>query len=179
MTVDYPALVLNADWAPVTTYPLSVWSFERTMRNTLKNRVTVLETYDAVLRSPRITYVPPSVVVLKTQVKRPALVPFTRFNLFLRDCFTCQYCGEEYAPKDLTFDHVIPKSQGGPTNWENISTACVPCNLEKADKRTMRPRVPPRRPTSYEMLKKKAPPKDGLHKSWLDYLYWSGVLESD
>jgi 5-methylcytosine-specific restriction endonuclease McrA len=179
MTSPYPALVLNADWAPIHSYPLSVWDFQRTMRKTLQERVIVLETYDVVLRSPTITYRPPSVVVLKTQVKRPALVPFTRMNLFLRDSFTCQYCGDEHAPGDLTFDHVIPKSQGGPTNWENISTACVACNLKKADRRDMRPRVPPRRPTSYEMLKKKAPPKEGLHKSWLDYLYWSGVLESN
>ena len=60
---------------------------------------------------------------------RPARNPaFTRFNVFLRDRFECQYCG---ADEDLTFDHVIPRSRGGRTTWDNVVTACAPCNLLK------------------------------------------------
>lgn len=179
MTSAYPALVLNADFSPISTFPLSVWDFARTMRKTLQGRVTVLETYDIVLRSPSLEYRPPSVVALKRYVRRPDQVAFTRMNLFLRDGFTCQYCGSELPPKDLTFDHVVPRSAGGGTNWENISTACVPCNTRKGARRDMRPRVKPHQPTAYELLRKKTPPRDSLHKSWLDYLYWSGVLDSD
>src|SRR5438552_10411543 len=70
----------------------------------------------------------PSVVSLKSYV-RPARHPaFTRFNVFLRDRFTCQYCGDH---RDLTFDHVNPRSKGGQTTWENVVTACSPCNLLK------------------------------------------------
>ena len=179
MSPAYPALVLNADFAPVRMFPLSVWDFQRTMRNTLKARVTVLETYDAVLRSPSTTYRPPSVVALKRYVKRPDIVPFTRMNVFLRDDFTCQYCGTAHAPDALTFDHVIPRSKGGGTNWENIATACVACNTRKGARMTMRPRSKLRAPTSRELVRRRPPPRDSLHKTWLDYLYWSGVLESD
>ena len=70
MTSAYPALVLNADFTPLRTFPLSVWDFARTMRNTLKDRVIVLETYDTVLRSPNLEYTPPSVVALKRFIHR-------------------------------------------------------------------------------------------------------------
>ena len=67
-------------------------------------------------------------VSLKTYVK-PALYPaFTRFNVFLRDRFMCQYCGRK---DDLTFDHLIPRSRGGQTRWDNVVAACAPCNLSK------------------------------------------------
>ena len=89
-------------------------------------RVNILEEYDRVVRSPSFEMRIPSVVSLKTYV-RPARNPaFTRFNLFLRDRFECQYCG---ADEDLTFDHVIPRSRGGRTTWDNVVTACAPCNL--------------------------------------------------
>lgn len=179
MTSSFPALVLNADFAPVSTFPLSVWSFERTMIKTLKERVTVLETYDATLRSPSITYRPPSVVALKRYVRRPDRVPFTRMNLFLRDDFRCQYCGIVHAPRDLTFDHVIPRKDGGGTSWENIVAACVACNTAKGHRREMRPMTRPVAPSSYALMRRRAPPRDSLHRSWLDYLYWSGVLETD
>ena len=72
----------------------------------------------------------PSVVSLKTYVKPSRFPAFTRFNVFLRDRFTCQYCG---ARDDLTFDHVVPRSKGGVTSWENVVAACSACNLRKAD----------------------------------------------
>lgn len=179
MTSAYPALVLNADFSPVSIFPLSLWDFARTMRNTLKERVIVLETYDTVLRSPSITYEPPSVVALKDYVKKPDRVSFTRMNLFLRDDFTCQYCGTKFAPKDLTFDHVIPRSAGGGTNWENIVAACVGCNTRKGSRRDMNPMRTPGIPTGRSLIRKRPPCESGLHHTWLDYLYWSGVLESD
>src|SRR3546814_19245766 len=78
--------------------------------------------------------------------KHPA---FTRFNLFLRDKFACQYCG---SPNDLTFDHVIPRRAGGRTTWENVATACSPCNLKKGGRTPkeahMQLHVTPIRPTS-------------------------------
>ncbi len=70
----------------------------------------------------------PSVVSLKSYVKPSRTPAFTRFNVFLRDRFTCQYCGDH---DDLTFDHVIPRSKGGHTTWDNVVTACSPCNLLK------------------------------------------------
>ena len=72
----------------------------------------------------------PSVVSLKTFVKPPTHPAFTRFNVFLRDRFICQYCGER---DELTFDHLIPRSRGGHTTWDNVVAACSPCNLRKAN----------------------------------------------
>jgi 5-methylcytosine-specific restriction endonuclease McrA len=60
--------------------------------------------------------------------------PFTRRNLFLRDDFTCQYCGRHCASDHLSIDHVLPRSRGGATNWENCVLACVSCNARKADR---------------------------------------------
>jgi 5-methylcytosine-specific restriction endonuclease McrA len=100
--------------------------------------------------------------------------------VFLRDGFSCQYCG---SPHELTFDHVIPRSKGGRTTWENITTACAPCNLAKGGRTPhgakMHPRVRPGRPTSYFLqdMGRKFPPNH-LHATWMDYLYWDVPLES-
>lgn len=175
----YPALVLNADLSPVTSFPLSIWDVGRTMRNVTKDRAVVLETYDVTLRSERATWKPPAVVMLKTFVKKPSRVAFTRLNVFMRDGFCCQYCGDHLSPSELTFDHVTPRARGGKTNWENIVSACVPCNSAKGDRTDMRPRTAPFKPGPYD-LARKAPPNLGvIRPPWRDYLYWSGVLDSD
>lgn len=78
----------------------------------------------------------PSIVRLKTYVKRKPYLQqqFTRFNVFRRDNFICQYCYYKFDPKNLTLDHVIPASKGGKKNWLNIVTACRKCNQKKGDK---------------------------------------------
>jgi len=179
MISAYPALVLNADFSPVSTYPLSQWDLARTMRNVLKGGVIVLESYDALLRSPSTSYRPASVVALKKYVLRPDIVPFTRMNVFLRDDFSCQYCGRKHSPEDLTFDHVIPRAAGGRSGFENICAACIPCNTRKGHRLDMAPIRKPTRPTSWDLRKKRRIATDTLHKSWIDYLYWSGLLETD
>ncbi len=176
--VNYPALVLNADFSPVSLCPPSVWDFERTLKNTLKERVTPLEFYDDVLRSPSFEYRPPSVVALRKYVKRPERVAFTRMNIFIRDSFTCQYCNEGFEPRELTFDHVVPRSRGGGTNFENIVACCVACNSKKGDRTDIRPNRIPKTPTP-RMVAKAHLSKQKLHASWYDYLYWSGVLDKD
>jgi 5-methylcytosine-specific restriction endonuclease McrA len=111
---------------------------------------------------------------------KPALYPaFTRFNVFLRDRFTCQYCGSK---DDLTFDHLIPRSRGGQTRWDNVVAACAPCNLEKGgfmpDEVRMHPSQWPYRPTVFELHRNgRLFPPNYLHESWLDYLYWDTELE--
>ncbi len=73
----------------------------------------------------------PSVIALKDYIPSARRPAFTRFNVFLRDAFHCQYCGDRYPTPDLTFDHVIPRCRGGRTTWENVVTACGGCNLRK------------------------------------------------
>ncbi len=126
-----PALVLNADHRPLSYFPLSLWSWQDTIKAVFLERVTILAEYDRVVHSPSFEMRLPSVVSLKTYVKPARNPAFTRFNLFLRDRFECQYCGDD---DDLTFDHVIPRSRGGRTTWENVVTACAPCNLMKGGK---------------------------------------------
>ncbi len=117
---------------------------------------------------------------LRSYVAQDRPPAFTRFNLFLRDSFACQYCGRG---EDLTFDHLNPRSRGGRTTWENIVTACARCNLAKGGRTpreaSMHPRRHPRRPTMYELQDhgRRFPPGH-LHESWLDYLYWDVELEA-
>lgn len=176
---SFPALVLNADYQPLSYYPLSLWSWQETIKAVFLDRVNIVSLYDRVIRSPTFEMKLPSVVSLKTYVK-PALYPaFTRFNVFLRDRFQCQYCG---SPHDLTFDHVIPRSRGGQTKWDNVSTACAPCNLRKGGKMPakakMWPAQKPFRPTVHELHRNgRFFPPNYLHESWLDYLYWDTELE--
>lgn len=175
-TPNYPALVLNADFTPVSVFPLSTWGVERTLRNDMKDRITPLEFYDTKLRSQNFEYRPPSVIALKTYIKQPQRVAFTRMNIFLRDNFKCQYCGGSFEAKNLTFDHVIPRASGGGTNFENIVACCVSCNTKKGSSMSMKPMRTPKEPGVRE-LSRIRPPREKLHSSWLDYLYWSGVLE--
>lgn len=177
---QHPALVLNADYRPLSYYPLSLWPWQEAVKAAVQERVDIVAEYDAVVRSPSIEIRIPSVVVLKDYVKPQKRVAFTRFNLFLRDEFQCQYCGTR---GDLTFDHVIPRARGGITSWENVVAACAPCNLRKGS-RSLRQsglslRKPPRQPGAEELrnMGRKFPPNH-LHVSWMDFLYWDAELEA-
>ena len=175
-----PALVLNADYRPLSYFPLSLWPWQEAVKAAWLDRVEIVAEYDDVVRSPSTVIRIPSVVVLKDYVKPRKRVAFTRFNLFLRDEFCCQYCG---AKGELTFDHVIPRAAGGVTSWENVVAACSPCNLRKGSKclrqigfqlqRT--PRAPDA--AALHNVGRKFPP-DHLHKSWLDFLYWGAELDA-
>ena len=122
-----PALVLNADFRPLSYFPLSLWPWQEAVKAVFMDRVNIISEYDRVVRSPSFEMRLPSVVSLKEfipQARRPA---FTRFNVFLRDRFCCQYCGEHLPTHELTFDHLVPRSRGGRTCWENVVTACQYC----------------------------------------------------
>lgn len=179
-----PALVLNADFRPLSYFPLSLWSWQEAVKALFRDSVTVLSEYDRVVRSPSFEFKLPSVLVLKEYVPAVRKPAFTRFNVFLRDEWHCQYCGEHKKTNDLTFDHVIPRSRGGRTSWTNIVAACRPCNTDKGHKMPreckMIPIVEPVEPTIYELQDKgrKFPP-NFLHKSWGDFLYWDSELDSE
>lgn len=128
---DYPALVLNADFRPLSYFPLSLWSWQEAVKAVFMRRVHVLSEYDRKVRSPSREMALPSVIVLKQYVPAARKPAFTRFNVFLRDRFACQYCGDALPAERLTFDHVVPRVRGGRTSWCNVVTACEPCNLSK------------------------------------------------
>jgi len=114
-------------------------------------------------------------------LKPPKKVPFNKFNVFLRDNFTCQYTGEKCSVEDLSFDHVIPEGQGGKTTWENIVTATTKINQYKACRTPKEAGLTllkkPHEPSFHELLEKgkKFPPRY-LHETWVDYLYWDAEL---
>ena len=176
-----PALVLNADFRPLSYFPLSLWSWQDSLKAVFLDRVDVVAEYETTVRSPTFEMKLPSVIALRQYVNHARSPAFTRFNVFLRDAFSCQYCGDTNRDM-LTFDHVIPRSRGGKTTWGNIVAACSPCNLKKGGRMPaqakMHPYHAPRQPSMYELNEKgRAFPPNYLHESWQDYLYWDVELE--
>lgn len=177
-----PALVLNADFRPLSYFPLSLWSWQEAIKAVFMERVNVLSEYDEVVHSPSTEFRLPSVISLKDYVPSTRRAAFTRFNVFLRDRFTCQYCGYRGPAERLTFDHVVPRSKGGHTTWENVITACSPCNLQKGNQLLhdcgMDLRRRPEEPTNFLLQEngRRFPP-NYLHESWNDFLYWDSELE--
>ncbi len=181
---DSPALVLNADFRPLSYFPLSLWSWQDTIKAVFLERVNVVSEYDRIVRSPSAEFRLPSVISLKEYVHHARHPAFTRFNVFLRDRFDCQYCGHRYQPQDLTFDHVVPRSFGGRTTWANVVAACLDCNLKKGNRMAksggLKPLRPPRQPSTWELQDNgRGFPPNNLHESWQDYLYWDAELDPD
>ncbi|MEX2642045.1 MAG: HNH endonuclease [Acetobacterales bacterium] len=179
---DFPALVLNADFRPLSYFPLSLWNWQDSLKAVFLDRVNVLDEYDRTVHSPSFELRLPSVIALKQFIPSARRPAFTRFNVFLRDRFSCQYCGDRLPTSELTFDHVMPRSRGGRTNWENVVTACTDCNLEKGNRMPnvcgLFPLDEPRQPTTYELQRNgRAFPPNYLHESWRDYLYWDAELD--
>ncbi len=180
---SYPALVLNADFRPLSYFPLSTWNWQDAVKAVFLDRVSVLSEYEREVRSPSFSMRLPSVIALRDFIPSARMPAFTRFNVFLRDGFTCQYCEARRPAPELTFDHVVPRARGGRTSWENVVTACGSCNLRKGSRLPrechMIPRQEPRRPTSWELQDRgRGFPPNYLHESWRDFLYWDSELEN-
>lgn len=125
----------------------------------------------------------PRVVVLVAFDKMPRMrVRFSRHNIYLRDDSTCQYCAQRLPRSELNLDHVVPRSQGGTTSWENVVCSCIPCNLRKANRTPeqaeMRLLRPPRRPRWMPGFR----PSGKSYRAWLPFLnvvdasYWNTEL---
>ena len=174
-----PALVLNADYTPLSSYPLSIWPWQTAIKAVFLDRVDIIASYDRNVHSPSLDMPIPSVIALRQYVRPSEFPAFTRFNLFLRDRFACQYCGDN---AHLTFDHVTPRRMGGKTTWENIVTACAPCNMKKGGRTPSQAnmtQVRPIRPTSWQLQQRgKRFPPGFLHETWRDWLYWDIELEA-
>jgi len=177
-----PALVLNADFRPLSYFPLSLWSWQDAVKAVVLDRVNIISEYDRVVRSPKFEIRLPSVISLKEYVASSRRPAFTRFNVFLRDRFTCQYCGDTLPTQELTFDHVTPRSRGGRTTWENVVTACSACNLIKGNRLPhvcgMIPLTRPFQPSAFQLQENgRSFPPNFLHQSWRDFLYWDTELD--
>jgi 5-methylcytosine-specific restriction endonuclease McrA len=156
----------------------------RAMTLLYQERAVVVAEHPREARSVSFTFRVPSIVRLLKFVRvhgRDEVVPFTRTNIYARDRYTCQYCGETFADHDLTFDHVIPQSLGGPKGWTNIVTACFRCNTKKGARTPEEAGMPllsvPKRPTKLAMLMRISIGLRAVPASWRDYLYWNVELE--
>jgi len=154
-----PTLKLDAAWKPI-----EIISCFKGFTMCYSQRAKPIKFYDE-------TY--PSVILLNTYVrKQPLFLNCTRKNVFWRDRNICQYCEKYFEFKELTMDHVIPKSHGGLRNWDNIVTACHRCNSQKGDKTPAEANMP--------LMRIPTPPKVGIldfyrnvkiPKDWEPFLY--------
>ncbi|GAB4437523.1 MAG: HNH endonuclease [Anaerolineae bacterium] len=124
-------LVLNASYEP-----LSVVSVKRAVILLLKEKAELIEAAEAHLRAENFSIPRPLVIRLVYFVKIPRRMslPVTRRTVLARDHYTCQYCGDVPVRQQLTIDHVLPRSRGGKTTWENVITACQKCNGRKSNR---------------------------------------------
>jgi len=176
------ALILNADFRPLSYFPLSIWPWQDAVKAIFRGSVTVISEYDRKVHSPQIEMNLPSVLALKEYVTISRSPAFTRFNVFLRDKWMCQYCGGKFKTHELTFDHVVPRSKGGRTSWDNIVSACQVCNRKKGNKMpkeiNMHPLIKPQQPSVFELQDSgRSFPPNFLHESWGDFLYWDSELD--
>ena len=163
-------LLLNATFEPIAIVP-----WKKAITLVFLRKVEVLSEYEREIMSVSRSMKLPAVVRLLRFVRNHRNgLRFSRRNVLLRDDYTCQYCGKRFEPKHLTCDHVVPKSRGGITEWTNIVTSCIYCNLKKADKLPeeveMVPRKKATRPSGFHVLLLNLGVKT-LPDYWKDYMF--------
>ncbi len=165
----------------ITYEPLKVISWKKAITLLTLGKVEVIEEYDREVRSVSFSIKLPSVVRLLRFVKRREKpVTLSRQNIFARDHGKCQYCGVALKQHEITYDHVIPKSQGGKTTWENVVVSCVKCNSKKGGQTPkqagMKLLKTPHRPR-WNMALRVTIGLKHTPESWRDYLYWNVELK--
>jgi 5-methylcytosine-specific restriction endonuclease McrA len=186
----YKTLILNANYLPLSTWPLSIVPAQDAVSTVWRERADVVEAWpDVFFRSPSIALAVPKVIALKSYAHVSASPKFCRRSILLRDRMCCQFCGKKFRSEELTFDHVVPKSRGGRTEWNNILAACISCNKAKRDtlpnysgrraRGEMRPLKAPRQPTSAELLRAGLEFLDpNIRQDFQSWLYWDAELET-
>ena len=171
-------LVLDQGYAPVKVVP-----WQHALILFFNGKVEIVEEYDREVRSTFLVIKMPAVVRLLHRFRRHKKpVKFSRVNIYGRDGYACQYCGTKKPMGELTYDHVIPRAQGGTTTWTNIVTACQRCNSWKGG------RTPAQ--AGMTLLKQPVQPKhvpamvlelsrSSVPEAWRDCLYWTGSLDED
>lgn len=161
--------------------PLRVEPWQRAICDVFLGKTEVISySKDKTIQGVTRTWPMPSVVRVVRYFKREKIrVKFSRINIYARDGFTCQYCGKRFHSEDLTFDHVVPRSRGGRTVWENIVTACLACNKAKADRTPAEARMhllrQPRKPMYLPSITVKMDTRS-IPAEWAPY--WTTALEN-
>lgn len=197
MVLSQPTLILNKNWQPIC-----ISTVKEAIGLVVKGSAKIIEpnTYEIydltswndvsrakakfgnmMIRSARLQLIPPEIILL-TQYDGMGHhgIVFSRRNLFKRDKYTCQYCGAQPGPEELTIDHVYPRSRGGKSSFENCVLACVECNRKKANRTPeeagLKLRKTPKKPTLKMLFQ--APPHV-RRESWdkfIDNAYWDVEL---
>lgn len=165
------SLLLNASYEP-----MRVVTWQKALVLWFQGKADILEFHTAFARTINDKFRLPSVIRLRTYVSRKKpnhAIRFCREHVYIRDNYTCQYCGHVFSPKHLTLDHVVPASQNGPKNWTNVVAACRDCNQRKANRTPKlanmplltEPRIPAWLPTLALEIGTKDVPED-----WTPYL---------
>lgn len=139
------------------------------------------------IRTPAFTIAIPEVIALKMYDRLPTTeVKFTRRNIYEHYGYRCCYCGNKFAPAELNLEHVMPRSRGGKTCWENIVTACIPCNLRKGNRlpaeANMELLITPTKPKWRGNLSLIFHSPVKMRSSWqrfIDNIYWNEELERE
>lgn len=169
-------LMLDQGYAPVKVIP-----WQRAMQLLFLGKVEVIEEYDREVRSTYLVMKIPAVVRLLRAFRRHKKpVKFSRVNIYGRDGYACQYCGEKKSMHELTYDHVVPRAQGGKTTWTNIVSCCVECNSRKSgrtpEQAGMRLLKQPKQPVDLPSLVLVVS-RESAPDAWRDYLYWTGSID--
>ena len=182
----YRTLVLNADYQPFSVLPLSTMTWKEAISGVIQDKYDIVLEYENVyIRSPSISIPLPSVVASRKYRNPDHSIPFSKKNIFLRDEYLCQFCGNEFSGTELTFDHLVPRSKGGKTDWDNIVSSCDKCNRAKGNKTNWisplgldRPLNMPFKPTYFDlaakMKKRKLIIPEGC--GWEEFIQWDGPL---
>jgi 5-methylcytosine-specific restriction endonuclease McrA len=171
-------LLLNQGFEPIKVIP-----WQRAITLLCLDKVEVIEEYDAQIHAVSLIVQIPAVVRLRHAFRRHARpVKFSRVNIYARDGYRCQYCGERCAIDRLTYDHVVPRSRGGRTTWDNIVSACDTCNARKGNRTPaeakMALRSTPTRPTWMPSVQIRVS-THSIPEAWRDYVYWTGQIDND
>ena len=200
--MDNDVLVLNRSF-----YAVQITSWQRALTLVYTDRASIVDeeyrTYSfedwqelsrmiknhpaGFIKTPNFKIAVPEVIALKFYDRLPTTeVKFTRRNLYEHYNYRCCYCGKKFASSELNLDHVIPRSRGGKTNWANIVTACIPCNLKKAnklpDEAGMALLTKPSKPKWRGSLALSLNSSVKIRASWqrfIDNMYWNGELDGE
>lgn len=178
-------LVLTAGYEPVARIP-----WQRAITLLFAGKVEVIDEYaDREIRSLHLALKMPAVVrFVRALTSRKQAVRFSRENVYLRDQGRCQYCAVRIVRAAATYDHVMPRAQGGRTSWENVVIACVPCNQQKGGRTPAQARMtlrslPVRPKRLADTLRGRIGLSEGMPQSWRtwlrNYSYWNEALDAE
>jgi 5-methylcytosine-specific restriction endonuclease McrA len=165
-------LLLNSSGQPVSLLPISTLHWQDAIKYLVLDKATVLAWHeDWIIHSATWATPVPAVMMLKEYMKPKITVRFSKSNVFLRDGYVCQYCGDDVSKRTATLDHVLPISHGGKTTYENCTTACGKCNSSKGNNKKIKPKKAPHRPTYFELVdRRKKLSFDFKHPEWAVYI---------